>query len=120
MGNHSDGLIMSHARYLAVIHDLENASFGSRCGVGSLIENPSQLAIALRRTMAVVHSRALVVARDTPTQEHSCLWEAKLVAIGPTSAIICCAESTPRPGTSASRFTASSCGRSRFAISWSS
>ena len=28
MGNHSDSFIMSHALYLAVIHDLENASFG--------------------------------------------------------------------------------------------
>ena len=63
MGNHSDGLIMSHARYLAVIQDLEDASFGPRCGVGSLIENPSHLAIALRGPVAVVHSRALVVPR---------------------------------------------------------
>ena len=35
--------------------------------------------------------------------------EGKVAAVGPTSAMICCAESTPRPGTSASRWTASWC-----------
>src|SRR5215467_6289037 len=46
--------------------------------------------------------------------------EGKVAAVGPTSAMICCAESTPRPGTSATRSTASWCWRSRLAISWSS
>jgi hypothetical protein len=31
MGDHSDGLIMSHARDLAAIYDLENASFADAC-----------------------------------------------------------------------------------------
>src|SRR5256885_8914068 len=53
-----------------------------------------------------------------PTQDESCLAEGKVAAVAPTSAMICCAESTPRPGTSASRSTASCCRRSRFAISW--
>ena len=66
MGNHSDRLIMSQTCDLAAIYDLENASFGPGCGVGSLIENPSHLAIALRRTVAGVHSPALVVARAYP------------------------------------------------------
>src|SRR6516162_3271290 len=120
MGDHSDGLIMSHAHDLAAIYDLENASFGPGCSVGSLIENPPHLAITFRGTVAIVDSPGLVVPGHTATQEQSCLSEEKLATVGPTSAMICCAESTPRPGTSASRFTASSCGRSRLAISWSS
>jgi hypothetical protein len=38
MGNRSNGLIMSQARDRAAIHNLEDASFGSGCGVGGLIE----------------------------------------------------------------------------------
>src|SRR6516165_3560192 len=120
MGDHSDGLIMSHAHDLAAIYDLENASLGPGCSVGSLIENPPHLAITFRRTVAVVDSPGLVVSRAYCYQEHRCLSEGKVATVGPTSEMICCAESTPRPGTSASRFTASSYGRSRSAISWSS
>ena len=39
MGNGPDGLLMSQARDRAAVHDLEDASFGPGCGVGSLIEN---------------------------------------------------------------------------------
>src|SRR5438105_3658254 len=59
-------LIMSHARHLATIHDLEDAAFGLYRGVGSLIENPPHVAVALRRAVAVVHSGALLVARAYP------------------------------------------------------
>jgi hypothetical protein len=52
MSNDFDGLIMSHARHLAAIHDLEDASFGPRCGVASSIENPPNEAITFRRTVA--------------------------------------------------------------------
>jgi hypothetical protein len=38
MGNRPDGLIMSEARDHAAIDNLEDASFGFRGGVGSLIE----------------------------------------------------------------------------------
>ena len=63
MGNGSNGLIMSQARDRAAIHNLEDASFGSGCGVGRLIEKASQVAVALRRPVAIVHSCALVIAR---------------------------------------------------------
>ena len=42
-----------------------------------------------------------------PTQETRFLAEGKVAALAPTSAMICCAESTPKPGTSPSRCTAS-------------
>jgi hypothetical protein len=39
MGNGSNGLIVSQARDRAVIDDLEDASLGPGCSVGSLVEN---------------------------------------------------------------------------------
>ena len=39
MGNRPDSLIMSQAWDVATIHNLEDASFGSGCGVGRLVEN---------------------------------------------------------------------------------
>ena len=62
MGNGPDGLIMSQARDRAAIDKFEDASFGPGCGVGRLIENAPHVAVALRRAVAVVHSRAFVVA----------------------------------------------------------
>jgi hypothetical protein len=38
MGNGSDGLIVSKARNRAAIHNFEDASFGSGCGIRGLIE----------------------------------------------------------------------------------
>jgi hypothetical protein len=61
MGNGPDGLIMSQSRDGAVIHNLEDASFGPGCGIGRLIEHTPHVAVALRRAVAVVHARTLVV-----------------------------------------------------------
>ncbi|SRR6266436_1603315 len=63
MGNGPDGLIVSQTRDRATIHDFEDASFGSGCGVGTLVENAPHVAVALRGPMAVVHAGAFVVAR---------------------------------------------------------
>jgi serine/threonine protein kinase len=46
----------------------------------------------------------------SPEHEARRFAEGNVVAIGPTSAMICCAESTPKPGTAASRCTASCVG----------
>ncbi|HEY1468787.1 MAG TPA: hypothetical protein VGF61_07065, partial [Candidatus Acidoferrum sp.] len=40
MGNGSDGLVVSQARYQTAIHNLEDASFRLYCGIARLIENP--------------------------------------------------------------------------------
>src|SRR5438046_207988 len=40
-----------------------------------------------------------------PTHEERFPWEGNVAAVAPTSAMICCAESTSRPGTSANRCT---------------
>ena len=61
-GNCPDGLIMSQARDRAAIHNLEDAFFGLGCGVGRLVENAPHVAVVLRRPVAVVHARALVIA----------------------------------------------------------
>jgi hypothetical protein len=62
MGNSPDGLIMSQAGDRAAIDNFEDASFGPGCGVSRLVENTPQVAVALRRSVVVVHARALVVA----------------------------------------------------------
>src|SRR5882724_3043228 len=103
MGNGPDGLIMSQARDRAVIDKFEDASFGPGCGVGRLIENAPHVAVALRRAVAVVHSRAFVVAGAGAHPRGETFLGRKGRCGGADSAMICCAESTPRPGTSASR-----------------
>src|SRR5690242_3557261 len=85
-----DGFMVPQARDKATIEDLEDTSFAFDGSIGSLIHNAAHLAVAFARAFAVVHARTFVLA-----------------AVAPTSAMICCAESTPRPGTSASRSTAS-------------
>ena len=62
MGNGSDGLIMSQARDRVAIDNIEDASFGSGCGVGRLVENLPHLTVAIRGPAAVVQAGALVIA----------------------------------------------------------
>ena len=109
MGNRPDGLIVSQARDAAAIHNLKDACFGSGCGVGRLVENATHVAVAFRRSVAVVHAPLSSSPGQAPTQEERHFADGNVAAVGPTSAMICCAESTPRPGTSASRVTASWC-----------
>src|SRR5216684_2287187 len=63
MGDRPDGLVVSQARHQTAIHCLEDASFVLDRRVGTLIENAPHMAVALRGAVAVVHSRALLVAR---------------------------------------------------------
>src|SRR5262252_1460482 len=66
VGNYSNGLIMSQTRHTAVIENLEDASFEfGRC-IGSLIQNPPHVTVALRRTAAAVHFRALFIPGTCP------------------------------------------------------
>jgi spore coat protein U-like protein len=44
---------------------------------------------------------------QVPTQEVNSAAEGNVLAVTPTSAMICCAESMPKPGTYASRITVS-------------
>ena len=62
MGNRPDGLIMSQARDVAAIDNLEDASFGLYGGIGRLIKNAPHVAVAFWRPVAVVHTTALIVA----------------------------------------------------------
>ena len=59
--NGSDSLFVPEARYRTTIDDLEDSSFSFDCGVGSLIKKAPHVTVALRRPVAVVDSRALVV-----------------------------------------------------------
>jgi hypothetical protein len=107
VSNYSNRLIVPQARYIPAIEDLEDASFIFNRSVGSLIEDAPHMTITLRGPVAAAYSRALVVsgAGQAPTHEERFPSEGKVAAVTPTSAMVCCAESTPRPGTSASRWT---------------
>ena len=89
------------------IEDLEDASFAFDGSIGSLIQNAAHLAVAFGRAFAVVHARAFFLSWALPLHETRFFAAGKVAAVAPTSAMICCAESTPRPGTSAGRSTAS-------------
>jgi hypothetical protein len=62
MSDCPDGLIMSQARDGAAIGNLEDTSFDLYSGVGRLVENVPHVAVALRGSVVVVHTSALVVA----------------------------------------------------------
>ena len=46
IGNGPDGLFVPETRYRAAIHNLEDASFGSGCGFGRLVENAPHVPLA--------------------------------------------------------------------------
>jgi hypothetical protein len=62
MGNGPDGLVMSQARDRAAINNLEDPSFDLYGGVRGLIEETPHVAVALPRSVAIVHACALFVA----------------------------------------------------------
>src|ERR1700737_591742 len=66
MGNRADGLPVAQARNQTPIHQLEDTAFGFDGGIGRLIEHASHLTVALRRSVAVVHLSALVIAWACP------------------------------------------------------
>jgi len=61
VGNYPNGLILPHARHIAAIENLEDASFVLDRRIGRLIQNASHMTVALWGSAAVVHFRALLV-----------------------------------------------------------
>src|ERR1700756_4426089 len=98
MGYSTDGLIVAQARHEAAIHNFEDASFGFDCSIGSLVEKTPHLSVALRATMTGRLPRTFLVSRTDSYPRARFLSEANTAAVAPTSARICWAESTPRPG----------------------
>jgi len=63
VSNYSNGLIVSQAWHVAAIENLKDASSVFDRRIGSLIQNPPHMMVALRRTAAAVHFRALFIPR---------------------------------------------------------
>jgi hypothetical protein len=63
VSNYSDGLIVSHTRNVAAIENFEDASFVFDRRIGSLIQNPPHVTVALWRPAAVA------AAKPGPFQE---------------------------------------------------
>src|SRR2546423_8487893 len=74
MGDGPDGLIVSEARDESTIDNLENGPFRLGCGVGTLIENASHVAVTFRGGVALCYPRPLFLsrARSPPKQEVLC------------------------------------------------
>src|SRR5215467_4235261 len=120
MGDGPDSLIVSQTRYQSAVDDLKNGSFRLDRSVGSLIQNPPHVAVALRERWFFDTSALSSSPGHAPTHDERCLAEGNVAAPAPTSAMICFAESTPKPGISAKWTTASWCRLRRLANSWSS
>ena len=93
-----DGFLVSELGYQPAIQVLENAALGFDGSTSCLIEKCAAFDgcpwVSGHCETAALCSRP----GQHPTQEASWPEESKLAACGPTSAMICCAESTPRPG----------------------
>src|SRR6185437_6076826 len=105
MRNCSDCLPVSQARYQPAVHELEDASFVLDRGISRLIEDPSHVTVTRGAAVLLFIPALSSSPGHAPTHEDRFLGEAKVAAVAPTSAMICCAESGPRPGTSDSRCT---------------
>jgi hypothetical protein len=115
---------------LPLIGEIPLANVGNRT-MKSLVERlsakKSKFAPATIRNICLVAKLVQSSARDEDgNQLYPMKWNRKFIdapevenvaAVAPTSAMICWAESTPRPGTSVSRFTASWCWLSKLAVS---
>src|SRR2546428_2058878 len=66
MGDGPDGLIVSEARDESTIDNLENGPFRLGCGVGTLIENASHVAVSFLGAGAPCYPPALFVSTGPP------------------------------------------------------
>lgn len=107
VSDRANGLCVAQAWDETAIEDREDSALGLRRGVGCLIEDAPHLAVPLRTAVTVVHARALFTARAGAHPGGEVFGGRKRRGGGTDSAMICWAESTPRPGTSANRCTAS-------------
>src|ERR1035437_2779191 len=107
MGDGPDGLLVSQSRQQPAKRHFENASFDLDRRLRSLIQQAPHGAVTLGRARALRPPALSWFPGHTPTHEDSAFSDRNAAALGPTSAIICSAESTPKPGTSATRFTTS-------------
>jgi hypothetical protein len=80
-------------------HCLEVDTFAAGSGMSRLVEDTAHVFVAFRRTAAGALFGAFLFPGQVPTQEVDSVAEGNVLAVTPTSAITCCAESMPRPGT---------------------
>ena len=54
MRDHRDGLVVPEAHHIAAVEDRKDAAFEFDCGMGRLIQNAPQVAVALGGAAVVV------------------------------------------------------------------
>jgi hypothetical protein len=62
MRDYPNRLIVSQARDVSPVEDLEDTPFVFHCRVGGLIENAPHVTVALRRPVTTAYTSALVIA----------------------------------------------------------
>src|SRR5215469_12598218 len=97
---------MTHARHQPPVHGLKDAALGPDCRIRRLAQDPAQGTVAFGCPVTLGYLSGFLPPRTDPTQDASWAAESKVAACGPTSAITCWAESTPKPGTAAKRMMA--------------
>jgi hypothetical protein len=107
MRYHANCLGMTETADEPPVEQLEDAALGLYRRMCGLVEQSTRLAVAARGAVTAVNAGTFVVFETGAYQDASCLAVGNAVAVGPISAMICSAESTPKPGTAASRCTAS-------------
>src|ERR1700751_3191779 len=110
MGDRPDRGLIPQPRQQTPEHHLKITASLLDGRVGRLVQDPSQILVPLAERLLWFCSALSSFPGQVPTQEVNSAAEENVPACTPTSAMICCAESTPKPGTSARRITASCCG----------
>jgi hypothetical protein len=142
MGNSPYCFEVSNSPGQTAVKSLIGTAFGVDCGVGRLVENAPHVAIALGRTVAPGDFGALFPAWTTPnprghlarrrkrggvrtldpvdSRDGQLIQDKVCVRLRQWSAMICWAESAPRPGTPASLWTESPYSRKAWPTLFSS
>jgi hypothetical protein len=89
--NHADRLVMSQARNEATIHDLENASLAFNAAFAARLRMRRIWRLPLGECRLRFAPALSSLPGHAPTHEESFLADAKVAALAPTSAMICCA-----------------------------
>src|SRR5262245_32060480 len=107
MGHGPDGGLIAEARHQTPEHNLKMTAFLGDRSVRGLVQHSTQVFMPFAQRLLWFCSALSSSPGQVPTQAVNSAAEENVLACAPTSAMICCAESTPKPGTSASRITAS-------------
>src|SRR5271157_1173606 len=101
------GLLIAQPRQQTAEQQLKMTSLGRTAACAASVSTRRTNLLPLAERLLWLSAALSFLPGQVPTHEVSCAAEGNVLACAPTSAITCCADSAPKPGTSASRTTAS-------------